>query len=116
MKRRTLLTNSSALALGTLAFPHISTAAPDADDLISRVPLQHAGAMRRVYPGLVQVSAVMSMSPERHKASFRQRFEHLENGLMEEVVTIQPFYEEYFTVNDLPAEFCLETVEKVFQT
>ncbi|MDT4867274.1 polyhydroxyalkanoate depolymerase, intracellular [compost metagenome] len=29
---------------------------------------------------------------------------------------IQDFYEEYLAVNDLPAEFYLETVEKVFQT
>jgi poly(3-hydroxybutyrate) depolymerase len=86
------------------------------DNLISRVPMPHAGAMRRVYPGFVQVSAFMSMNPDRHKASFRQMFEHLENGRIEEAVTIQTFYEEYFAVNDLPAEFYLETVEKVFQT
>ncbi|MBA4266570.1 MAG: polyhydroxyalkanoate depolymerase, partial [Comamonadaceae bacterium] len=36
-------------------------------NLISRVPLPHAGAMRRVYPGFVQLSAFMSMNPERHK-------------------------------------------------
>ena len=30
--------------------------------------------------------------------------------------TIQTFYDEYLAVNDLPAEFYLETVEKVFQT
>ncbi|MBU4325877.1 MAG: polyhydroxyalkanoate depolymerase, partial [Gammaproteobacteria bacterium] len=29
---------------------------------------------------------------------------------------IRVFYEEYLAVNDLPAEFYLETVEKVFQT
>lgn len=85
-------------------------------NLISHVPLPHAGFMRRVYPGFVQVSAFMSMNPERHKQSFRHIYEHLENGRIEEAATIQNFYEEYLAVNDLPAEFYLETVEKVFQT
>lgn len=85
-------------------------------NLISHVPLPHAGFMRRVYPGFVQLSAFMSMNPERHKQSFRNIYEHLEHGRLEEAATIQNFYEEYLAVNDLPAEFYLETVEKVFQT
>ena len=85
-------------------------------NLISHVPLPHAGFMRRVYPGFVQLSAFMSMNPERHKQSFVHLYEHLEHGRLEEAATIQNFYEEYLAVNDLPAEFYLETVEKVFQT
>ena len=85
-------------------------------NLISQVPLPHAGFMRRVYPGFVQLSAFISMNPERHKQSFRNIYDHLENGRIEEAATIQNFYEEYLAVNDLPAEFYLETVEKVFQT
>ena len=85
-------------------------------NLISHVPLPHAGVMRRVYPGFVQLSAFMSMHPERHKQSFVHLYEHLEHGRLEEAATIQNFYEEYLAVNDLPAEFYLETVEKVFQT
>ncbi|AOW13019.1 poly(3-hydroxybutyrate) depolymerase [Hydrogenophaga crassostreae] len=85
-------------------------------NLISRVPFPHKGFTRRVYPGFVQLSAFMSMNPERHKQSFRNIYEHLENGRTEEAATIQNFYEEYLAVNDLPAEFYLETVEKVFQT
>ena len=85
-------------------------------NLISHVPFPHAGFMRRVYPGFVQVSAFISMNPERHKQSFRHIYEHLANGRMEEAALIQNFYKEYLAVNDLPAEFYLETVEKVFQT
>lgn len=85
-------------------------------NLISHVPLPHAGFMRRVYPGFVQLSAFMSMNPERHKQSFRNIYDHLQHGRVEEAATIQNFYEEYLAVNDLPAEFYLETVEKVFQT
>jgi poly(3-hydroxybutyrate) depolymerase len=85
-------------------------------NLISHVPLPHAGVMRRVYPGFVQLSAFMSMNPDRHKQSFRNIYDHLLAGRTEEAGVIQAFYEEYLAVNDLPAEFYLETVEKVFQT
>ncbi len=85
-------------------------------NLISHVPLPHTGFMRRVYPGFVQLSAFISMNPERHKQSFKHMYEHLEHGRVEEAAAIQDFYEEYLAVNDLPAEFYLETVEKVFQT
>jgi poly(3-hydroxybutyrate) depolymerase len=87
-----------------------------AQNLVSHVPLPHAGFGRRVYPGFLQLTAFMSMNPERHKASFRQMYEHLLEGRSEEAKLIQDFYEEYLAVNDLPAEFYLETVEKVFQT
>jgi len=87
-----------------------------AKNLISHVPMPHAGHMRRVYPGFVQLTAFMSMNPERHQQSFRTMAEHLVEGRVEEARTIQDFYEEYLAVNDLPAEFYLETVEKVFQT
>lgn len=85
-------------------------------NLISHVPLPHAGHMRRVYPGFVQLTAFMSMNPERHQQSFRNLVDHLVHGRVDEARTIQDFYEEYLAVNDLPAEFYLETVAKVFQT
>jgi poly(3-hydroxybutyrate) depolymerase len=84
--------------------------------LISRVPPLHAGYLRRVYPGFVQLAAFMSMNLERHQESFRQMVQHLAEGRAEEARPIQNFYDEYLAVNDLPAEFFLETVEKVFQT
>lgn len=85
-------------------------------NLISHVPFPHAGMMRRVYPGFVQLTAFMAMNPDRHKQSFRNIYDHLLAGRTEEAGVIQAFYEEYLAVNDLPAEFYLETVEKVFQT
>ncbi len=87
-----------------------------AQNLISHVPFPHAGHMRRVYPGFVQLSAFMSMNPERHKQQFRNLYQHLVDGELEQADVIRVFYDEYLAVNDLPAEFYLETVEKVFQT
>jgi len=85
-------------------------------NLISHVPLPHAGYMRRVYPGFVQLSAFLSMNLDRHKKSFRDMYQHLVDGDVDKANVIRVFYDEYLAVNDLPAEFYLETVEKVFQT
>ena len=85
-------------------------------NLISHVPLPHVGFMRKVYPGFVQLSAFMSMNMERHKEAFKNLYEHLRDGRVDEAQSIRKFYDEYLAVNDLPAEFYLETVRKVFQT
>ena len=85
-------------------------------NLISRVPRPHAGHERRVYPGFVQLGAFLSMNLERHKKAFQDLYKHLVAGELEKADAIRLFYDEYFAVNDLPAEFYLETVEKVFQT
>ena len=85
-------------------------------NLVSHVPMPHAGFTRRVYPGFLQLTAFISMNPERHKQSFKDMYRHLVEGEIDQADTIRNFYDEYLAVNDLPAEFYLETVEKVFQT
>jgi poly(3-hydroxybutyrate) depolymerase len=85
-------------------------------NLISHVPLPHRGHLRRVYPGFVQLSAFMSMNLERHQQQFRNLYQHLVDGEVGKADLIRVFYDEYLAVNDLPAEFYLETVQKVFQT
>ncbi len=85
-------------------------------NLLSPVPFPHAGMGRKVYPGFLQLSAFMSMNPDRHKEQFRKLYDHLVEGDIEKADTIRHFYDEYLAVNDLPAEFYIETVERVFQT
>jgi len=84
-------------------------------NLISRVPWQHAGRGRRVYPGFLQLTAFMSMNRERHAEAFRRMYADLVAGETEKAAQIRTFYDEYFAVSDLPAEFYLETVQRVFQ-
>lgn len=84
-------------------------------NLISRVPLRHPGAMRRVYPGFLQILAFMSMNQDRHHRAFADLYQALLDGDAERARTIAVFYEEYFAACDLPAEFYLETVRRVFQ-
>jgi polyhydroxyalkanoate depolymerase len=84
--------------------------------LIARVPWRYPGAMRPVYPGFVQLTAFVSMNLQRHVDSLQQMYRVIADGLPEQADTTRSFYEEYFAVADLPAEFYLETVQKVFQT
>jgi poly(3-hydroxybutyrate) depolymerase len=84
-------------------------------NVISRVPLPHAGAMREVYPGFIQLSGFMTMNMDRHVEAHWGLYQHLVEGDCDSVQQHRKFYEEYLAVMDLPAEFYLQTVETVFQ-
>ncbi|MDO6416408.1 polyhydroxyalkanoate depolymerase [Sphingomonas sp. BIUV-7] len=81
--------------------------------LISRVPLRYKGRGRKVYPGFMQLGAFLSMNMGRHMAQHRKLYQQLADG--EDGTVIRHFYDEYFAVLDLTAEFYLETVDRVFQ-
>lgn len=87
-------------------------------EMIQTVPLPNLGAFRRVYPGYVQLSAFMSMNLERHLGAFNELYRNLVDATPETLAkaqATQSFYEEYFAVSDLPAEFYLDTIKRVFQ-
>ncbi len=83
--------------------------------LLARVPFRYDGAFRRVYPGFVQLAAFMSMNIERHVKAHRDLYDSLVNGDLAKAKATKDFYDEYFAVLDLTAEFYIETVRLVFQ-
>ena len=83
--------------------------------LIAKVPWRHKGGGRRVYPGALQLTAFMSMNLDRHTQAFRDQFRHLVDGDAVKVEAHRKFYDVYLAVMDLPAEFYLETVHRIFQ-
>ena len=83
--------------------------------LLARVPFRYDGAFRRVYPGFVQLAAFMSMNIERHVRAHRELYDSLVAGDLAKAKATKDFYDEYFAVLDLTAEFYLETVRLVFQ-
>jgi polyhydroxyalkanoate depolymerase len=84
-------------------------------NVIAIVPSRFPGAGRRVYPGFLQVAAFMHMNPDRHRAAFRRLYEDIIAGNDERAGATKAFYDEYFAVLDLTAEFYLETVAATFQ-
>ena len=82
--------------------------------VIQRVPLRYPGFMRRVYPGFLQFAGFVAMNPDRHVESHVQYYQHLVEGDGESADAHRRFYDEYNAVMDLPAEYYLETVERVF--
>ena len=84
-------------------------------NLIHAVPANYPGAGRRVYPGFLQHGGFMAMNPERHFQSHWDFYEHLVKGDLEDAQSHRRFYDEYNAVLDMPAEYYLETIKKVFQ-
>jgi poly(3-hydroxybutyrate) depolymerase len=82
--------------------------------VIQRVPMRYPGFMRRVYPGFLQFAGFVAMNPDRHMESHVQYYQHLVEGDGESADAHRRFYNEYNAVMDLPAEYYLETVERVF--
>ena len=83
--------------------------------VIQRVPMRYPGFMRRVYPGFLQFAGFVAMNPDRHMESHIQYYHHLVEGDGDSAEQHRRFYDEYNAVMDLPAEYYLETVERVFQ-
>ena len=83
--------------------------------LIQTVPPPYPGFGRQVYPGFMQLSGFMGMNLDRHVGAHLRMFEHLVTGDGESAEAHRRFYDEYLAVMDMPAEYFLETVERVFQ-
>jgi poly(3-hydroxybutyrate) depolymerase len=84
-------------------------------NMIYTVPAPYPGALRRVYPGFVQLASFMSMNQERHKEAHRKYFDDLVAGDGDGAEKHREFYDEYLSVLDLTEEFYLQTIEIVFQ-
>lgn len=83
--------------------------------VIAQVPAYYPGAGRSVYPGFFQIGSFISMNPSRHLESHLQMFHHLVRGDGESVEAHRRFYDEYLAVMDVPADYYLQTVDRIFQ-
>jgi poly(3-hydroxybutyrate) depolymerase len=83
-------------------------------NVVMKVPFPHAGFLRDVYPGFLQLTGFMTMNLDRHMDAHRQLFWHLVEGDEDSAERHTEFYDEYMSVMDLTAEFYLQTVNRVF--
>lgn len=82
--------------------------------VIASVPARYPGAFRRVYPGFLQLAGFLSMNLDRHVEAHWRMFRQLAKGDGDSAAATRAFYDEYSTVMDLPADFYLQTVDRVF--
>ncbi|HWA22435.1 MAG TPA: polyhydroxyalkanoate depolymerase [Caulobacterales bacterium] len=83
--------------------------------MIHTVPPPYPGALRRVYPGFVQLASFMGMNLSRHIDAHRQYFDNLVKSDGDNVQKHRDFYAEYLSVMDLTEEFYMQTIVDVFQ-
>lgn len=83
--------------------------------IIQRVGFKYAGVGRMVYPGLLQLASFMSMNAETHSRAFSDQIMRASKGDAGDHDKHNKFYDEYLAVMDMPAEFYLSTVERIFK-
>lgn len=85
------------------------------ETMIQRVGFQRKGVGRMVYPGLLQLASFVSMNSERHTQAFSDQITRVAQGEASDHDAHNKFYDEYLAVMDMPAEFYLSTVERIFK-
>ena len=83
--------------------------------MIQNVGIKYAGVGRQVYPGLLQLTSFLSMNAGRHASAFMDQILRVTKGEASDHDKHNKFYDEYLAVMDMPAEFYLSTVERIFQ-
>ncbi len=85
------------------------------ETMIQRVGFKYKGVGRQVYPGLLQLASFISMNAERHAKAFNEQILRVSKGDASDNDQHNRFYDEYLAVMDMPAEFYLSTVERIFK-
>lgn len=83
--------------------------------MIQQVGFKYSGVGRKVYPGLLQLASFISMNSETHSDAFLEQINRVARGEATENDKHNKFYDEYLAVMDMPAEFYLSTVQRIFK-
>ena len=83
--------------------------------VIQPVGFAFAGVGRKVYPGAAQLNSFMAMNAAKHANAFLNQIAAVARGEATDHDRHNTFYDEYLAVMDMPAEFYLSTVERIFK-
>jgi poly(3-hydroxybutyrate) depolymerase len=83
-------------------------------NVICKVPQGFSGEGQSVYPGFIQLSGFLSMNMDNHISKHFKFFDDLIKGDGDSAENHRQFYNEYLAVMDMPAEYYLDTIRKVF--
>jgi polyhydroxyalkanoate depolymerase len=86
-----------------------------ADHVVMPVPPGHLGCGRLVYPGFLQLAGFLSLNTKRHLSQHSALYWNLVRGERDAARAIRDFYDEYFAVLDMDAEYYLDTIDRIFQ-
>lgn len=86
------------------------------NSVIQTVGANFQGIGREVYPGSVQLASFMAMNLEKHSKAFADQIVKVAHGEAGDRDRHNKFYDEYLAVMDMPAEFYLSTVDRIFKT
>ncbi|QTN36070.1 polyhydroxyalkanoate depolymerase [Cognatishimia activa] len=96
-------------------FGHSVTMGQLEEMMIQRVGFKYDGVGRKVYPGLLQLASFMSMNADTHGKAFMDQITRVMKGEASDHDKHNRFYDEYLAVMDMPAEFYLSTVDRIFK-
>ena len=96
-------------------FGHPVTMGQLEEMMIQRVGFKYDGVGRKVYPGLLQLASFMSMNADTHGKAFMDQITRVMKGEASDHDKHNRFYDEYLAVMDMPAEFYLSTVDRIFK-
>lgn len=85
------------------------------NSVIQTVGANHPGVGREVYPGSVQLASFMAMNLDKHAKAFTEQVFRVARGEAGDLDRHNKFYDEYLAVMDMPAEFYLSTVHRIFK-
>ncbi len=105
----------SAAPTDVTDFGHSVTMGQLEETMIQRVGFKYDGVGRMVYPGLLQLASFMSMNSDRHSQAFLDQIMRVTKGEASDHDAHNRFYDEYLAVMDMPAEFYLSTVDRIFK-
>ncbi len=83
-------------------------------NVICTVPKGFAGTGQSVYPGFIQLSGFLSMNMDSHINKHFKFFDDLVKGDGDSAEDHRQFYNEYLAVMDMPSDYYLDTIRKVF--
>jgi poly(3-hydroxybutyrate) depolymerase len=83
-------------------------------NVIYNVPEGFPGAGQSVYPGFIQLTSFLSMNMDNHVNKHLTFFSDLVKGDGDSAEEHRKFYNEYLAVMDMPGDYYLETIRKVF--
>lgn len=84
--------------------------------VIQTVGFAFPGVGRKVYPGAVQLASFMAMNADKHTNAFMDQVYRTAQGRASDHDKFNTFYDEYLAVMDMPAEFYLSTVDRIFKS